>query len=82
MTMAHTWYFESNVLQTPLSSIMPTRKGTATRLAMAGFELKYRGEVAGCNLRTASNVGDMGCYTVTRRGMEKAVRMHESGAQA
>lgn len=39
MMMAHTWYFESNVLQTPVSSIMPTKKGTATPFAIAGFKL-------------------------------------------
>lgn len=30
-----TWYFVNSVLQTPVSSIMPTRNGMAARGAMA-----------------------------------------------
>ena len=39
MALWRTWYFDNNVLQTPVSSIMATRKGIMTGFAMVGVAL-------------------------------------------
>ncbi len=43
----HTWYFVSRVLQTPVSNIMATRKGTAVLAAIAGDD-GWEGRRRGC----------------------------------